>query len=131
MHCDPVDANWRLRAVANGRGNAALAEGGFAGTRPLRAKAGPMLVASRFAAAIVGGYLFAYGFTALATLIGFGMSLAFSEAQVLAWMLGALVYLGAMLWGFVPRTTITAWGVLAGGGAVMGVAAWALSRLAV
>lgn len=87
--------------------------------------------ANRFAAAIVGGYLFAYGFTALTTLIGFGAGLDFSESQVLAWMLGALVYLGAMLWGFVPRTAVTAWTVLAGGGAAMGAAAWALSRLAV
>ena len=105
-------------------------------TRKSAAKPGlpvalPFAAANRFAAAIIGGYLFAYGFTALATLIGFGMGLAFSEAQVLAWMLGALVYLGAMLWGFVPRTTMTAWGVLAGGGAVMGAAAWALSRLIV
>ncbi|MCW2363127.1 MULTISPECIES: hypothetical protein [Sphingobium] len=87
--------------------------------------------ANRFAAAILGGYLFAYGFTALATFIGFGLGLPFSEAQVLAWMLGALVYLGAMLWGFVPRTAATAWAVLAGGGAAMGSAAWALSRLTV
>ncbi len=90
----------------------------------------PLAAANRFAAAIIGGYLFAYGFTALATLMGFGLGLPYSEAQVLAWMLGALVYLGAMLWGFVPRTAALAWAVLAGGGAVMGAAAWALSRLA-
>ena len=90
----------------------------------------PLAAANRFSAAIIGGYLFAYGFTALATLVGFGLGLPFSEAQVLAWMLGALVYLGAMLWGFVPRTVVTAWAVLAGGGAVMGAATWALSRLA-
>lgn len=89
----------------------------------------PLVAANRFCAAIFGGYLFAYGFTALATLTGFGVGLAYSEAQVLAWMLGALIYLGAMLWGFVPRTATTAWAVLAGGGAVMGAAAWALSRL--
>lgn len=86
---------------------------------------------SRFSAAILGGYLFAYGFTALATLVGFGAGLPFSQAQVLAWMTGALVYLGAILWGFVPRTATRAWLVLAGGGAAMGGAAWALSRWAV
>jgi len=91
----------------------------------------PLRAANRFAAAIVGGYLFAYGFTALATFTGFDAGLPFSEAQVLAWMLGALVYLGAILWGFVPRTTTKAWTVLAGGGAAMGVAAWLLSRWAV
>jgi len=91
----------------------------------------PLLALNRFLAAIVGGYAFTYGFTALATLTGFAAGLPYSEAQVLAWMLGALVYLGAMLWGFVPRTSAKAWLVLAGGGAAMGMAAWALSRWAV
>jgi len=86
---------------------------------------------NRFSAAIIGGYLFAYGFTALATLAGFGAGLPFSEAQALAWMTGALVYLGAILWGYVPRTTTRAWLVLAGGGVAMGGAAYALSRWAV
>jgi hypothetical protein len=107
-----------------------LAEGEVAGMHSSRTKAGPMLAASRFAAAIVGGYLFAYGFTALATLIGFGAGLRWSEAQVLSWMLGAFAYLGAMLWGFVPRSNILAWAVLGGGGAAMSAAAWALSRWA-
>lgn len=88
----------------------------------------PLLAFNRFLAAIVGGYLFAYGFTALATLTGFAAGLPYSEAQILAWMLGALIYLGAMLWGFVPRTSVRAWLVLAGGGAAMSAAAWALSR---
>lgn len=87
-----------------------------------------ILVASRFAASIVGGYLFTYGFAALATLIGFELGLRWSESQVLAWMLGALVYLGAILWAFVPRSTAVAWSVLGGGGAAMSAVAWALSR---
>lgn len=99
-----------------------------AGGTPSRAYARPLLVTSRFGAAIVGGYLFAYGFTALATLTGFAAGLPYSEAQLLAWMLGAIVYLCAIVWGFVPRSALRAWAVLAGGGAAMGVAAWALSR---
>ena len=105
-----------------------MAGSGFAGTQPSRGKTGSITVASRFGAAIVGGYLFTYGFAALATLAAFGAGLPWSEAQTLAWMLGALVYLGAMLWGFVPRSTLWAWLVLAGGGAAMGAAAWLLSR---
>lgn len=101
------------------------------GAKAWESLAQPARTASRFGAAIVGGYLFAYGFTALATLAGFATGLPFSEAQVLAWMLGALVYLCAMLWGFVPRTVTMAWAVLAGGGAAMGATAWALSRLTV
>lgn len=94
----------------------------------LRAVVRPLLATSRFAAAILGGYLFAYGFTALATLTGFALGLPYSDSQVLAWMLGAFVYLGAILWGFVPRNVTWAWIVLAGGGAAMGAAAWTLSR---
>lgn len=86
---------------------------------------------NRFAASLIGGYLFTYGFTALATLAGFGAGLPFSEARALAWMLGALVYLGAILWAFVPPTAMRAWLVLAGGGAVMGAMACALSLRAV
>ena len=90
----------------------------------------PWLAANHFAAAIIGGYLFAYGFTALATLAGFAAGLPFSEAQSLAWMLGALVYLGAMLWGFALQGPVRIWLGLAGGGAAMGAAAWLLSRYA-
>jgi hypothetical protein len=86
---------------------------------------------NRFAAAILGGYLFAYGFAALTALAGFRAGLPFSDAQVLAWMLGALAYLGAILWGFVPKRVVWAWMALAGGGAGMSTAAWALSRWAV
>jgi len=101
------------------------------GALGFRTLARPLPAASRFGAAILGGYLFAYGFTALATFSGFGAGLPYSDAQVLAWMLGALVYLGALLWGFVPRQVAWAWAILAGGGAAMSAAAWALSRWAV
>jgi hypothetical protein len=108
-----------------------LAQVTFAGMPVLRSSKRSLVAASRFAAAIVGGYFFTYGFAALATLIGFAAGLRWSEAQVLAWMTGALVYLGAILWAFVPRSTARAWAVLAGGGAAMSGVAWALSRWAV
>lgn len=79
-------------------------------------------IVSRFAAAILGGYVFTYGFTALATLVGFAAGLPLSDAQVLAWLLAGFVYLGAILWGFVPRHAWQAWLVLAGGGAAMSAA---------
>lgn len=107
-----------------------MIESESAATNAFRTQTHPILVANRFAAAIVGGYLLAYGFTALATLAGFAAGLPWSEAQTLAWMLGALAYLGALLWGFVPRSTGWAWLVLAGGGAAMCAAASALSRWA-
>lgn len=84
--------------------------------------------ASRFAAAILGGYAFAFGFVALCSLAGFAAGLRFSEAQTLAWMLGVLVYLIALLWAFTPRSSARVWFVLGGGGLAMSGAAWALSR---
>lgn len=86
-------------------------------------------VANRFAAAILGGYGFAFGFVALCSLAGFSAGLRFSDAQTLAWMLGFAVYLGALLWAFTPRSNTLVWAVLGGGGLVMGAAAWVLSRL--
>ena len=86
-------------------------------------------VANRFAAAILGGYAFAFGFVAIASLAGFVAGLRFSDAQTLAWMLGVFVYLVALLWAFTPRSTAFVWSVLGGGGLVMGTAAWCLSRM--
>lgn len=93
---------------------------------PLR----PLLAVNHFAAAILGGYFFAYGFTALITFAGFAAGLPFSEAQSLAWMLGGLAYLGALMWGFTLQGPLRIWIVLTGGGASMGAAAWLLSRYA-
>lgn len=87
-------------------------------------------IVNRFAAALIGGYVFAYGFTALSALGAFRAGLPFFQAQTLAWMLGLVVYLGALLWGFTPRSGWRAWLVLGGGGAAMATAAWHLSRLA-
>jgi len=88
----------------------------------------PLVVGNRFAAAIVGGYIFAYGFVGLATIIGFGLGLRFFDAADLARMLGFLLYLVVLLWGFVPRSGLTVWAVLGGGGGVMAALAWGLSR---
>ncbi len=89
---------------------------------------GMLTTASRFAAALLGGYLFAYGLTALATFGGYRAGLDFTDAKTLAWMLAILAYLGSIVWGFAARSLVMAWVSLAGGGAVMSLAAWTLSR---
>jgi hypothetical protein len=107
------------------------------GVGPLRSGGGVMAatasqrlnVASRFAAALLGGYAFTFGFVAICSLAGLAAGLRFSDSQTLAWMLGVAVYLVALLWAFTPRSTSLVWGVLGGGGLVMGVAAWVLSRM--
>lgn len=76
----------------------------------------------------MGGYVFTYGFVALATLLGFWLGLYFAESESLAYMLAFIVYLVAILWGFAARGVARVWLVLAGGGIAMSFAAWALSR---
>lgn len=89
---------------------------------------GGLPIANRFAAAILGGYAFTYGFVALLTLISFANGLRFFEAQALAWMLSFLTYLGALLYGFTAGSTVRVWLLLGGGGGAMGLASWLLSR---
>lgn len=84
----------------------------------------------RFGAAILGGFVFAYGFTGLATLASFALGLPFFEAWSLTMMLAVIVYLVALLWGFAARRTAVVWAVLGGGGCAMAVAAWALAKTA-
>lgn len=84
---------------------------------------------NRFAAAILGGWLFTYGFVALATLLGFVAGIPFFESWSLAWMLSFVVFLVVLIWGFTPRRTWVVWTVLAGGGIVMSVAAKTLAPI--
>lgn len=87
--------------------------------------------ANRFAAAILGGYAFAFGFVAICSLAGFSAGLRFSESETLARMMGIVVYLVSLLWAFTPRSNTFVWTVLGGGGVAMGAAAWGLSRMIV
>jgi hypothetical protein len=43
-------------------------------------------------------------------------------------MLGLLIYLFVFMWAFVAKRLAVVWGVLAGGGVLMTVAGWWLSR---
>jgi hypothetical protein len=85
-------------------------------------------IISRFAGAIVGGYLFAYGVTAAITLAGFAAGLPFFTAQTLAWLCAFLVYGAAILWAFAEPRLPVVWLVLGGGGSALTGACWLLSR---
>ncbi|WP_347302718.1 hypothetical protein V5740_12030 [Croceibacterium sp. TMG7-5b_MA50] len=85
-------------------------------------------VLSRFGAAIIGGYLFAYGLTAAITLAGFAAGLPFFEAQTLAWLMSFLLYGAAVLWAFAEPRLPVVWLVLGGGGCAMVAACWFVSR---
>lgn len=83
----------------------------------------PFHLASRTAAAVLGGYAFTWG------LIVFGMTLLaaagmdFHDAEHLAYIIGVLVFLVAFMLAFAARSLRRVWLVLAGGGALMTAAA--------
>jgi len=60
--------------------------------------AGRFVALQRTAAALLGGYAFTWGFSAI---------------------LGFLVFLCAFLWAFAGRSLVRVWAVLAGGGLLM------------
>lgn len=80
----------------------------------------PLLL--RIAAAVLGGYVFAWGLIAFAIPALYGVGMAFHDAEHLASILAFLVYLTAFCWVFIVRSLARAWIVLAGGGAVMAAA---------
>jgi hypothetical protein len=83
----------------------------------------PAQIASRIAAAVLGGYAFCWGFTALAIVGLYALGMALRDAEQLVSMLALLLYLVAFLWAFTARSALRVWAVLAGGGASMAVAA--------
>ncbi|MFC4622207.1 iron uptake protein [Comamonas nitrativorans] len=89
---------------------------------PLAARSG-LSVLSRVLAAVLGGYACTWGFIALGTAGLFALGLEFHDAEHLSAMLGVLLYLAVFLWAIAARSLRRVWAVLAGGGALMAVAA--------
>lgn len=85
-------------------------------------------VGSRIAAAVLGGYAFTWGFTALgiAGLVALGVD--FHEAETGMLLLAFLVYLSLFLWAFATASVMRVWVLLGGGAVLMTAAAWALQR---
>ncbi|MEW6590278.1 MAG: iron uptake protein [Pseudomonadota bacterium] len=83
---------------------------------------------SRAGAALLGGYLFTWGFTALgiAGLVGAGAD--FHDAETGVSLLAFLVFIALVLWAYAAASLLRVWAVLAGGGALMTAAAWLLQR---
>ncbi|MCR2747839.1 iron uptake protein [Limnobacter parvus] len=81
------------------------------------------LLISRILSAVLGGYLFTWGFTAvgIAGLVAVGVD--FHEAETAALIMAFLVFPGVFLWAFACRRVAVVWTVLAGGGALMTLAA--------
>jgi len=85
-------------------------------------------VFSRLCAGIFGSYAFTWGFIALGASSLIVTGTEFHEAASLTSMLGFLIYLAAFCWAFAAASITRVWVVLAGGGALMTVVGWWISR---
>jgi hypothetical protein len=83
---------------------------------------------NRIAAALVGGYAFTWGFTAIgiAGLVALGVD--FHEAETGVLLIAFLVFLGLFLWAFATASVLRVWVLLGGGGVLLTTAAWALQH---
>lgn len=82
----------------------------------------PFALVSRIAAAFVGGWAFAWGFVIVCLAAGRHAGLSYTDAQTLAWLLAFPLYVATICWSFAARSGVRAWGVLAGGGALLTLA---------
>lgn len=80
-------------------------------------------VVLRVMAAMLGGYVFAWGTVALATSLLFAAHLDFHDAEFLGAFSGLLVYVSVFLWSIATRRLLRVWAVLLGGGLLMAAAA--------
>ncbi|WP_341892950.1 iron uptake protein [Variovorax sp. YR752] len=85
-------------------------------------------VASRVAASLAGGYAFVWGFATFGISLLVAAGMAYDEARTLIYLLAFLVFLAVFCWAFAAASLARVWAVLAGGGAAMTGAAWAMSR---
>lgn len=91
-----------------------------------RAAAPRLALLSRIAAAVFGGYGFAWGLVAAATSLCVAAGMGFHDAEFLSSLVGVLAYLAAFLWAIAARRTWPLWLVLAGGGALLALLASAV-----
>jgi len=89
-------------------------------SRTLASSPTPRLhLAARIAAAVFGGYGFAWGIVAAGASLMFAAGMDFHDAEFLASLLGVLAFLVVFLWAFAARRLWVVWTVLAGGGALL------------
>ena len=85
-----------------------------------RPAASPRLaLVARIAAAVLGGYGFAWGLVAAVTSLAVAAGMGFHDAEFLSSLLGVLAFLGVMLWAIASPRLWRVWAVLAVGGAAM------------
>ncbi|HVY06804.1 MAG TPA: iron uptake protein [Burkholderiales bacterium] len=85
-------------------------------------------IVSRIAASMLGGYAFVWGFVTLGVALLLAAGMSFEDAHHLMYVLAFVVFLVVFCWAFAAASLARVWLVLAGGGAVMSIAAWFVSR---
>ena len=88
-------------------------------TTPTTPRSPRLHLAARIAAAVLGGYAFAWGFIASCASLMSAAGMGFHDAEFLGSLLGVLAFLVAFLWTFAARRLWLVWGVLLGGGALL------------
>lgn len=86
-------------------------------------------IVARIAAAILGGYVFTWGFIALGVALLFAAGMEFHDAESLGYIIGFLIYLTAFLWAFANRKLKPVWFLLVGGGVFMTISASLIQSL--
>jgi hypothetical protein len=89
---------------------------------------GILHVVSRVAASLLGGYAFVFGFTTLGVAVGVSVGMDYHDAEALFFLLAFLVFLLCFFWAFAALRLAQVWAVLAGGGALLTVAGWLVTR---
>jgi hypothetical protein len=90
---------------------------------PLPANARRLRIAARVGAAVLGGYVFAWGVVAAVTSALFAVGVEFHDAEFMGGLSGLLAYLVVFLWAFAASRLAVVWLVLLGGGALLAAAA--------
>lgn len=83
---------------------------------------------SRVTAALLGGYAFTWGFTALGITGLVAAGTDYHEAETAMLMVAFLVFLGIFLWAFATASLKRVWLVMTAGPVLMSGAAWALQQ---
>lgn len=91
-------------------------------TTPVTSRSPRLQLAARIAAAVLGGYVFAWGLIATCASLMFAAGMGFHDAEFLGSLLGVLAFLVAFLWTFAARRLWVVWVVLLGGGALLAAA---------
>lgn len=85
-------------------------------------------IVARVAAGLLGGWLFVWGCTTLGIALGLLAGVSYREVVETAYLLAFLLFLGVFCWAFAAASLLRVWLVLGGGGVVMSLLAWALTR---